>query len=86
MEVWSQRPLAKKNNLYMEEWLTGKSVISISFFSQFLNRISRKVVCKVQAPEEGRVDKRRVHREGRHQGHGWIFFQSDQRKKRKIAI
>ena len=40
----------------------------------------------MQAPEEGRVDKRRVHREGRHQGHGWIFFQSDQRKKRKIAI
>ena len=23
MEVWSKRPLAKKNNLYMEEWLTG---------------------------------------------------------------
>ena len=32
MEVWSQRPLAKKNNLYMEEWLTGKSIISIIFF------------------------------------------------------
>lgn len=31
MEVWSRRPLAKKNNLYMEEWLTGKSLISIGF-------------------------------------------------------
>ena len=23
MEVWSQKAFAKKNNLYMEEWLTG---------------------------------------------------------------
>ena len=24
MEVWSRKNVAKKHNLYMEEWLTGK--------------------------------------------------------------
>ena len=31
MEVWSKRPLAKKNNLYMEEWLTGMKSGQILF-------------------------------------------------------
>ena len=26
-EVWSRRQVAKKNNLYMEEWLTGKIIL-----------------------------------------------------------
>ena len=29
MEVWNRKVVAKKNNLYMEEWLTGtKGIIS----------------------------------------------------------
>ena len=26
-EVWSRKQVAKKNNLYMEEWLTGQIIL-----------------------------------------------------------
>ena len=34
MEIWSKRPLAKKNNLYMEEWLTGMKKLMGRYFSK----------------------------------------------------
>ena len=36
MEVWSKRPLAKKNNLYMEEWLTGMNKLYLNGQIYFL--------------------------------------------------
>ena len=56
MQVWGKKSLAKKNNLYMEEWLTGELSVNCCQI-QKLFRISRKAFCKKQAAEEGWSDQ-----------------------------
>ena len=49
MEVWSKRPLAKKNNLYMEEWLTGMNKLYLNwqiFFVQLYKGYREKLFAK----------------------------------------
>ena len=36
MEVWSKRQTAKKNNLHMEEWLTGWRILQVSVGSFYV--------------------------------------------------